>query len=136
MTRQDYIDGLMWNGELNQFWWIDQESNADTTKTIDDGYLRHRKTGKYDCKSVVAINGIVDEFTDEELEKLYYFSQLKTKETDERYNDRMGTRKIIITKTPQNNLEFMKAWMAKFEATEFITPLDTLDEVLEYLNSK
>ncbi|QWU14369.1 hypothetical protein SAMN04487895_101675 [Paenibacillus sophorae] len=127
VSRESLIDKLMWNGDLNQFWWIWQESNTDKTKSLYN---------IYDCKSVVVINGIVDDFTDEELLKLYHFSHTMTKDNDERYNDRIKTRKKIITKTPIADLKFMKPWMAKFEGSEYITPLDTLDEVLEYFNGR
>lgn len=131
MERPELLEKLMWNGELNQFWWIDQESNKDLTKPIDR--LGDRM---FDCKSIVVINGLQHDFTNEELEKLYEVSDNKRKYNDERYYDRIGTKKTIITKTPSENLQYMKPWMVKFEWAEWIKGFETVDEVIEYVMNK
>jgi hypothetical protein len=131
--RQTYIDGLMWNGELNQFWYAFQKSNQDLSKELSSG---NHRLGRYDLKSVIVINGIIEEFTDEELEKLYHFSVEKTKENDEKYHDRVGTRRKIITKTIQADRPFIYPWLAKYEGSEAIYSAQTVEEAIEHFKRR
>jgi len=134
MERAMLIEKLMWNGEENRFWWQKNEEALDNQKMFHN----HRVVSNHmqkDCKSVVVINGEKDIYTDKEIEMLYDFSSYKVEENDLRYNDRMFTNKIVITKTTVDELKYFKPWMGRRESNDAPSKVfNTLIELIQYFS--
>lgn len=91
LNRQELIDQLMWNSGGMGFGICSVASSFIWATS-------RPKSKENDLKSVVAVSGPPDKYTDEELEKLVEFSNRKTANYDEIFNVRMGANLICIDK--------------------------------------
>lgn len=119
MSRQELIDKLMWN---------DGGMGLGIT-SVATVFMLNSVTPKRkedDWKSVVAISGPPEKYTDDELEKLVAFSDRRTARYDTIFNCRMGCNAICINKVADNR------WMRKRMTWE-IGPMfsDSLDAAVE-----
>lgn len=78
-----------------------------------------------DWKSVVAVSGPPDKYTDEEIEKLVAFSERRTANYDTMFDFRMGCNAICINKIGDGN------WMRKRMTWDIGTMFsESLDEAI------
>ena len=91
MNRQEMIDSLMWNSGGHSFGIC---SFANSMRWAMDA----PGPGKPDLKSIVAVSGPPEKYTDEELEKLVKFSQEATAHYDEMFTCRRGANLILFDK--------------------------------------
>lgn len=120
MNREEMIEQLQWNSGgtghgvcavANSFLW-------STSRP------KHPR-GDDDLKSIVAVSGPPDKYTDEELQKLVAFSERRTEDYDRRNGRRMGANLIYINKYGENK------WLRKRMSWDIGSMFsDSLDEAI------
>jgi len=116
MSREELIARLQWNSG---------GSGLGSIAGIMSWAMDHPGEGKPDLKSIVAVSGPPEKYTDEELVELVAFSDKKTAEYDEMFRYRRGANLICIDKTADGR------WMRKrltWEMGPFFS--DSLGEAL------
>lgn len=96
--RTDLIDKLLWNNGGTGFG-ICAFANS-MSWTMSKPKEPH---GSDDLKSIVAVSGPPDKYTDEELQTLVAFSERRTADYDKMYKWRLGANLICIDKYSDNN---------------------------------
>jgi hypothetical protein len=118
MSREELIARLQWNGGGCGFG-LCGVANAMSWAMATPG------KGKSDLKSIVAVSGPPEKYTDEELKELVAFSDRRTTDYDRMFPYRMGANLICIDKTEDGQ------WMRK-RLTWEMGPMfsDTLTEAI------
>ena len=91
MNRDEMIEKIMWN----------EGGMGMGVCTVANSFLMNSmspESRENDWKSVVAISGPPEKYTDEELEKLVGFSERRTAHYDSMFRYRMGCNLICINK--------------------------------------
>ncbi len=125
MNRQELIDALMWN---TGGWGFGICAVASAALWAS----REPLTKAGDLRSVVAVMGPPEQYTDDELAKLVAFSEERTKKYDEMFDVRMGCNLTLIGKAAYSGDN--PRWLRK-RLTWNAGPMysDSLDDALEVM---
>jgi len=95
MKRPELIEKLMWNSG----------GTGMGVCTVANAFVMNSmvpESKQEDWKSVVAISGSPEKYSDKELEKLVAFSERRTANYDRMFRYRMGCNLIFIDKVEEN----------------------------------
>lgn len=131
MERQVMIDRLMW---LTADSGLGYGIPSFTNMLIQSSMTPSKPED--DWKSVVAIKGPADKYTDKELEKLVAFSDAYTADYDTRWRVRMGANLIIMDKVTFNWTDPPTTrWLRKRQSWERgMMHSDTIDEAIAHFS--
>ena len=122
LTREDVIKKLLWNDGGYGF----------GICSVAGSMLWSMDTpgpGKPDLQSVVAVSGPPEKYTDEELEKIFLFSERATARYDKMFSHRRGANLILFDRVGNGH------WMRKrLSWTEGPMYSETLDEAIAIMD--
>ena len=122
--RQEMIEELEWNSGgygfgiceiANSMLWAMDRPGPD----------------KPDLKSIVAVSGPPDRYTDDELEKLVALSRRVTARYDEMFRYRRGANLILIDKPKESNGKWLRKRLSWNRGPMYSNTLDEAIEIME-----
>jgi hypothetical protein len=134
MNRQQMIDKLQWN---------DGGYSGGGFESMMAWAMAEPRSREEDLKSIVAVTGPPDKYTDEELEKLVGVSDRITADYDTRWRIRVGANIWIVDKIDltafrsETNPHLTYTWLRKKLTWERgLMHSDTLDEAIKIMEER